>query len=259
MFGSVALALALGLRHGLDADHLAAIDGMTRFQMVQRRAFAPYCGALFSTGHGAVIVVAAILLARLSSAWTPPGWLEPTGKIVSAAILLLLGVSNLLPALSHRQRPQHIHLVGLRSGLFARALRSSRPWQIMLVGVLFALSFDALGLAVLFASSAGLSGAAFAAVLALVFASGMIIVDTTNGLWLARLAGRSDRLSAAGARSMTISVALISLLVGAAMTSSCLSSSFDQWLNRYELGASALVVLAVFCAYLFSRQVPLPE
>src|SRR6516165_9916491 len=92
--GSAALALALGLRHGLDADHLAAIDGLTRSNMIRGRAFAPYCGALFSTGHGVAILWAASMLAALTSAWAPPGWLETTGKILSARHLLLLGVSN---------------------------------------------------------------------------------------------------------------------------------------------------------------------
>jgi len=147
--GSAALALALGLRHGLDADHLAAIDGLTRFNMIRRREFAPYCGALFSAGHGGAIVLAATLLAGLASAWTPPVWLEWTGKFFSAATLLLLGVSNFRLAVSPRSAPQLLPVTGLRGGVFGVTLRSSRAWQIMLVGALFAVSFDALGLAAL--------------------------------------------------------------------------------------------------------------
>jgi hypothetical protein len=154
---SATLALALGLRHGLDADHLAAIDGLTRFNMLRRRRFAPFCGALFSAGHGGAIVLAATLLSGLASAWTPPVWLESTGKLFSAATLLLLGVSNLRLAVSPRSEAQP-SLTSLRGGIFGATLRSSRAWQIMLIGALFAVSFDALGLAALFAATAAARG-----------------------------------------------------------------------------------------------------
>jgi high-affinity nickel-transport protein len=253
-----ALAVALGLRHGLDADHLAAIDGLTRFNMVGRRGFAPYCGTLFSAGHSAAIFFAAAMLAVLASAWTPPHWLEPAGKIFSAAILLLLGVSNLRPGAADTRAAQHGHFTGLRAGLFAAVLRSSRPWQVILVGVLFAVSFDAFGLAALFAASAAaLGGVAVAAVLALAFALGMVAVDTGNGVWIARLASRSDRASKAASRAMTLTVAVISLLVGTVVACSSFWMSFDQWLNSHELTVSSLVVLAVLCAYMFGRSTPL--
>lgn len=47
----VALAFILGLRHGLDADHLATIDGLTRFNVQAHPKMARWCGALFSLGH----------------------------------------------------------------------------------------------------------------------------------------------------------------------------------------------------------------
>src|SRR5262249_41866630 len=191
--GPAALAVALGLRHGLDADHLAAIDGITRFNMIRRSGFAPYCGTLFSAGHSAAILFAAAMLAALASAWTPPHWLEPVGKIFSAAILLLLGVSNLRPAAADSRVSQHGHFTGVRTGLFAVVLRSSHPWQVILVGVLFAVSFDAFGLAALFAASAAaLGGAAMAAVLSLVFAVGMGAVGSCHGGWGGRAGARSD-------------------------------------------------------------------
>lgn len=135
----------MGLRHGLDADHLAAIDGLTRFNIAKQRNFARYCGALFSAGHGAAILFVASLLAVFASAWTPPFRPEPAGKLFSAAILLALGVSNLRLALVPPRASHPGQLFGMRTQMFAVVLRSSRPWQMVLVGVLFAMSFDALG------------------------------------------------------------------------------------------------------------------
>jgi len=50
------VVLGFGLRHGLDADHLAAIDGLTRRNARANPAIAGRCGALFSAGHGLVVM-----------------------------------------------------------------------------------------------------------------------------------------------------------------------------------------------------------
>ena len=53
----VAVVLLLGLKHGFDADHLAAIDGLTRISRRAQARHARYCGALFSLGHGLVVIL----------------------------------------------------------------------------------------------------------------------------------------------------------------------------------------------------------
>lgn len=77
------LVFVLGLKHGFDADHLATIDGLTRYNAHQRRPFARYCGALSSIGHGVVVVaIAASYLAarRLAlRASTAPGTVDARG------------------------------------------------------------------------------------------------------------------------------------------------------------------------------------
>ena len=57
--GVALLVLLLGIRHGFDADHLAAIDGMTYHNARLRPGLARVCGALFSIGHGGVVVAVA--------------------------------------------------------------------------------------------------------------------------------------------------------------------------------------------------------
>lgn len=54
--GLAALAFSLGLRHGLDANHLAAIDSLVRHNLRSAPRRAAACGALFSLGHGAVVL-----------------------------------------------------------------------------------------------------------------------------------------------------------------------------------------------------------
>ena len=94
-FALVLLVFALGLRHGFDADHLATIDGLTRFNARSNPRWARFCGTLFSLGHGAVVVAIALAVSLLSRRWTAPEWLEMSGAWISIVFLTLLGVLNL--------------------------------------------------------------------------------------------------------------------------------------------------------------------
>src|SRR5579862_5823298 len=85
-----AVAFALGMRHGVDADHLAAIDAMARFNAAARPKLARLTGLWFSLGHGAVVLAVAFGLSLAAHAWAVPAWVEPFGAWSSIAILLLL-------------------------------------------------------------------------------------------------------------------------------------------------------------------------
>src|SRR3954471_11336560 len=95
---SAMLAFVLGARHGLDADHLAAIDGLTRWNTSAGRRSAPLCGVLFSMGHAGVIIATALALAVVAGQFTPPAWLAPSGTAISAVTLIALGSLNLRSA-----------------------------------------------------------------------------------------------------------------------------------------------------------------
>ena len=71
------LVFALGMRHGVDADHIATIDALTRLSAQPRRA--RWCGALFAAGHGAAVLLLVLAVAGASRGWEPPGWLAPLG------------------------------------------------------------------------------------------------------------------------------------------------------------------------------------
>jgi len=88
--GLAALVFVLGLKHGLDPDHLVAIDGLTRSSRSR------WCGLFFSLGHGLVVTLVGIAVAVVASDWQVPRWLEHTGAWVSIGVLLALGIANLL-------------------------------------------------------------------------------------------------------------------------------------------------------------------
>ena len=250
--GSV-LAFSLGLRHGLDADHLAAIDGLTRWNTSKQRPFAPYCGALFAVGHAGVIFAAAvglaILTSQLASQWAPPAWLGPAGVFISAVTLLLLSAINLHIAFGTPGN-RHGRLVGLRSMAFATLLRAPRAWQVMLLGGLFALSFDAIALATLFATSASPSGNVIGAgQLALLFGLGMVAVGTANGRWVMHLLRQSNDSSRHASRVMTITIALTGFLVGTCVLLTQAVEPFERWVATHEFVLSGFVMTTVLAGY----------
>ena len=59
-FGLLVVVYLLGMRHGMDADHLATIDGFTRANQIARPGIAGWSGVLFSLGHGAVVIAVSV-------------------------------------------------------------------------------------------------------------------------------------------------------------------------------------------------------
>lgn len=247
------VVLLLGLRHGFDADHLAAIDGMTRLQVQAGRRMARWCGALFSLGHGAVVIAVGLAVAWFSRQWQVPHWLEATGSGVSIAMLLLLGVLNLRRVLT-TPAGQTVAPVGLRSRWLARWLPARSAWAVAGVGALFALSFDTLSQTALFAA-AGVAqgGVMLAGVLGLCFTLGMLLTDALNGWWLAHMLARADALAARASRIMGLAVAAVSLLVAALALARQASQSIDGWAEHQGLVHSIVVMLVLAASYLAAR------
>ena len=257
-----ALVLLLGMRHGLDADHLAAIDGLTRVSARRRQPHSRYCGALFSLGHGAVVLVIALLAGALGAKWVPPGWFEALGGGISIGFLLLIGVVNLRAVLRAPQGAP-VPLVGVRGRLVDRLLgrteRTSSPLAVMGVGSLFALSFDTLSQSALFAVMAvQFGGIAHALTLGLLFVLGMLVSDGANGWWISRLISRTDRLAVVASRTMTLAVACVSLLVAFIGIGRMTSGWIDGLLEGRELAIGLSVIAVIGLSYLMACRIGTP-
>lgn len=254
-----ALVFLLGMRHGLDADHLAAIDGLTRVSARQRRPHARYCGALFSLGHGVVVMAIALLAGLLGSQWMPPAWFESVGVTISIGFLALIGIVNLEAVL--RAAPGTVvPLVGVRGRLVERLLGGvgpkSGPAAVLGVGALFALSFDTLSQSALFAVMAvQFGGLEHALTLGLLFVLGMLAADGANGWWISHLIDRTDRLAVLASRLMTMAVAGVSLLVAALGTARLVSTRFEQWSDGKELFVGVGVIGLLALSYVVACRV----
>jgi high-affinity nickel-transport protein len=233
-----------------DADHLATIDGLTRLNRHRHPWLARGCGALFSAGHGAVVVAIALVVGSASRRWAPPAWLDGFGAWFSVAFLLALGLANLGAVLAATPG-QPVALVGLKGRLLGRVARAQSPLGVAVVGAVFALSFDTVSQAVLFAATATqFGGTGHALVLALLFVAGMLATDGLNGWWIARLIARADDIAALASRTMGAAVAGVSLLVAALGAGRLLSPAIEGWSEGKEPLLGAVVVGLIGAAYL---------
>ncbi|HUO54696.1 MAG TPA: HoxN/HupN/NixA family nickel/cobalt transporter [Rhodoblastus sp.] len=205
LLGSAVLAYSLGLRHAVDADHIAAIDNSTR-KLMQEGQRPVAVGLFFSLGHSAIVVLMSIAVGFASAAVsTHFDELRAVGSIVgtsaSALFLFLLALFNLLVFLSvwksfqalrrgEQISDEDFDLLLSKRGLLSRFFRPvfamvRRSWHLFFVGMLFGLGFDTATEVALFGMSAtqAADGASFGALLVFpaLFTAGMSLVDAADG------------------------------------------------------------------------------
>jgi len=244
-----AVVFLLGLKHGLDPDHLAAIDGLTRFNAGKSPRLSRWSGLLFSAGHGLVVTLVAVTVATVALDWRAPAWLEATGTWISIAFLALLGTANLMSVL-RTPRGEVVRPAGFRTRLFARLTQASHPVLIAAVGAAFAISFDTISQAVLFSlTGSHVAGWLFAVFLGLVFTFGMVVTDALNGLWVSRLIARADARAATASRAMSLAIALLALGIAAAGAARQALPALDERLGDWSLALGVAVMAAIASTY----------
>lgn len=199
------LAYTFGLRHAVDADHIAAIDNTTR-KLMQDGQRPVGVGLFFSLGHSTIVVALSVGVALAAGLISDiPTFQEIGGLIgtsVSALFLLIIGIINLIVlvdvyrmfrrvsrggAYSEETLEEFLNSRGLLARLFRPMLRVIRKsWHMYPLGLLFGLGFDTasevalLGLAA--ASGANHVPIFYILVLPALFAAGMSLVDATDGV-----------------------------------------------------------------------------
>ncbi len=208
LLGTAFLAYTFGLRHAVDADHIAAIDNATR-KLIELQRPAATTGLWFSLGHGSFVVLASIALAAaaagLRDRFAPPPWANDLATGFSALCLFAFAIANSVVLLAlyrigraarRGEPPDDAELGRLlaRRGLLGWALRRvfglvTQSWHMYPVGFLFALGFDtATEIGVLGVSAAaGSRGVALPVVVVFsgLFAAGMALVDALDASLMA--------------------------------------------------------------------------
>ena len=205
LLGTAFLAYGLGLRHAVDADHIAAIDNVLR-KLMQSGNRPVGVGFFFALGHSTVVLIAAaiavagIALGGSSELLRSAGSLVST--LVSAFFLFAVAVVNIVILRGVWHTFQRVRRGGAYAdeeldillngrGLLARLFRPlfrlvTRSWHMFPLGFLFGLGFDTASEVALLGISASqaAAGTPLASILVFpaLFAAGMSLVDTTDGL-----------------------------------------------------------------------------
>jgi high-affinity nickel-transport protein len=281
LLGTAFLAYSFGLRHAVDADHIAAIDNVTR-KLMQEGKRPVSVGLMFSLGHSTIVVLGSIAIAatalslqhRIDSARHIGGIV---GTLVSTLFLFTIAIVNIVVLRSVynafkrvRRGERYVEedfdlLLGSR-GFLSRLFRPlfnliRRSWHMYPLGVLFGLGFDTateIGLLGISAAEAS-KGLSLSAVLVfpVLFAAGMSFVDTTDNILMLGAYGwafvKPIRKLYYNLTITTISV-LVAILVGGIEALGLLGSQLQLqglfWtlisrLNEH-FGALGYAIIAIF-------------
>lgn len=268
-----------GLRHGVDADHIAAIDNTTRKLMQDNQR--PFTvGMWFSLGHSTIVVgliVALIFATRTIIGHIPV--LESGGAVigttVSGVFLWLIGLVNMVIVFSiyrifkemKRGRMDQTELENLldNRGFLNRYFRPlfkivKRPWQIYPIGLLFGLGFDTATEIALIAISVGVGVSSsvpvwMILVLPFMFTCGMVLVDTTDGVTM-RLAYGWAFLNPIRKIYYNLTVTVISVLVALAIGTAellqvvanelNLTGTIWDWLSGLDFETIGFGIIGIF-------------
>jgi nickel/cobalt transporter (NiCoT) family protein len=206
LLGTAALAYSFGLRHAFDADHIAAIDNVTRKLMQEgRRPIA--VGLYFSLGHSTIVVALSIAIAVTATALQDrfeafKSFGGVVGTLVSALFLFCIAIANFLVLISiyrtfrivkngGRFEEEDLNITLAKRGFLGRLFRRffrmiEHSWQMYPLGLLFGLGFDTateVGLLGISATQAS-EGLSIWSILIFpaLFTAGMTLLDTTDSI-----------------------------------------------------------------------------
>jgi high-affinity nickel-transport protein len=207
LLGVALVIYALGLRHAVDADHIAAIDNVTR-KLMQMKQRPVSVGFFFALGHSLIVFVVAGIVAATASALSRFQSFEDFGGIVStlcsALFLLAIAAMNIVIFASIYKSYRRVRAGGTyvdedldvllnNRGVLARLFRPlfklvTKSRHMLLLGFLFGLGFDTATEVAMFgvAAAQAARGIPIEAILVfpVLFAAGMSLVDTTDGVMM---------------------------------------------------------------------------
>jgi high-affinity nickel-transport protein len=207
LIGVALVVYSLGLRHAVDADHIAAIDNVTR-KLMQAGRRPVSVGFFFAFGHSLVVIIVAAIAAAAANALDGFDALKSLGgvigTIVSALFLFAIAAMNVVILIGiyknyrrvragERYVEEDLDIPLNNRGLLARIFRPlfklvTRSWHMLALGFLFGLGFDTATEVATFGVSAAQAARGVPYVSALVFpalfAAGMSLVDTTDGVMM---------------------------------------------------------------------------
>jgi len=277
--GLAITAYILGVRHGFDADHIAAIDNTTR-KLLNEGQRPLTVGTWFSLGHSTIVaaMIAALVVAT-DFVKTYYGAFAATGAVlgtlISGVFLVVIGLVNVIivvevyrifrgirsGALDQQKLDEQMEKRGFLYRYFGRLFRLIRkPRQIYPVGVLFGLGFDTATEVLLISFSVGFAYASAVPIwavmiLPLLFTCGMVLSDTTDGFAMRYAYGWAFNRPVRKIYynlTLTIISVLVAFLIGGIEMLQVLSSelglrgTFWGWLNGLNFQSVGVAIVVLF-------------
>lgn len=283
LLGMAVLAYSFGMRHAFDADHIAAIDNVTR-KLMQSKKQPVTTGLFFSLGHSTVLMIATTAIGLTLSPIN--GQFDALnneagviGTCVSASFLFIIAAVNIAIAKAAFTAFRHVREGGAydedemeillnKRGFLSRIFRPlfrvvTKSWHMFFVGFLFGLGFDT-------ATEVSLLGIAAAEatkgmpiwvilVFPVLFGAGMSLMDTTDGILMLGAYGwafmKPIRKLYYNVTVTAVSV-IVALLIGGIETAALISQEFGfkgglwdrlNFLNGH-FGLIGFLIVGIFIA-----------
>jgi high-affinity nickel-transport protein len=272
-------AYMFGLRHAFDADHIAAVDDTVRY-LLQKGKNPLGAGFFFSLGHSTIVLLLSIAIVFAAAAVKRDlPELRNLGGVIGAGVsgtfLLIIGILNLLVLLdildiwrkARTGNHSHAHLEellarrGLMNRLFGGRLQKfmSHSWQMYPLGLLFGLGFDTASEVGVLGMTAGASVGNLPVLAALslpiLFAAGMSLMDTTDGVLMVKAYNWAFvnplRKIFYNLTTTALSIA-VALLIGTVELSQVLIAMLGlkgppfDWIAALDFGTLGYVIVALF-------------
>lgn len=209
---STVLLFVLGLRHGLDPDHIALIDNITLKCVTEKYWYSRWVGSFFAIGHGLTVTLVSVLVSSFSTQLQHIQSLFAYTEWVPVLLLFVVGCTNLHQLLKNRAEAP-----ASRLALIPKKWKvQSKPLSIVLVGMLFAFVFDTTTQAAAWGHAASSPMDVTAAfLLGIIFTAGMLLSDTIDSSLLHALLkkGLSQRNLTSYRRKLGWTVVLLSFTV----------------------------------------------
>ncbi len=280
MLPTALLAYTFGLRHAVDADHIAAIDNSTR-KLMQDGQRPVAVGLFFSLGHSTIVVALTLLVAISAGIISDIPTAQQVGGLIGTAVsgtfLIVIGIINLVVLVDIYKMFRQVSAGGSYNeesledflnnrGLLARLLRPMlrvirKSWHMYPLGVLFGLGFDTasevalLGLAA--TSGVGHLPVALILLLPALFAAGMCTIDATDGILMLGAYGWAY-VKPIRKLYYNLNITLVSVIIafaigglellGIVADELGLSGGFWDFVTGVDLGLMGIVIIAVFLA-----------
>jgi len=185
------ILLILGLRHGLDPDHITIIDGYTYRLHLSKSLWTRWVGTLFTFGHGIMVTVIALTLCILKNNFEMPPVLDIIVEWTSTIMLFFIGVSNLI-MLTQKKQGQ---ISGVRKWLLPKSFSTNvTPFTVIITGIIFGFIFDTSSQIAAFGYAISVSNQWIYAIIGgVVFSLGLIMTGTCDSLLLSKLLKTFDQ------------------------------------------------------------------